>query len=60
METDEASGDPEVAKQISRPAGVFGRHDGHLAQHPQCPCRDVVQVADRRGNDKQRTSHILL
>jgi hypothetical protein len=59
MEADQARRNAEVRSRL--PVGAcLPRHDGHLAEHTQRAHRDVVQVADRRRNDKQRTGHILL
>ncbi|MCY1429599.1 hypothetical protein D9M71_455210 [compost metagenome] len=40
--------DAEVLQQADRVPGVFSGDQSHLAQHPQGPGADVVQVADWR------------
>jgi hypothetical protein len=52
--------DPEVPQEVTSTARIFSRHDRHLAEHPKGTERDVVEVADRRRDDEQRTGHILL
>ena len=37
-------------QQRSRPAGVLRRHQRHLPQSRQRPQRNVLQIADGRGN----------
>jgi hypothetical protein len=43
-----------MLQQLSRVTRVFGGHHVALAQRPQRPQRDVLQIADRRGDEVKR------
>ena len=60
METHEPGRDPEVAEEVPGPARILGGHEGDFPKNAQGAEGDVVEVADRRGDDEQRTGHILL
>jgi hypothetical protein len=47
---DHRLGDLKVIQQLARLAGVFAGHHVALAQHAHSAQRDVLQVADRRGD----------
>ncbi|MOA17584.1 hypothetical protein D3C78_1378480 [compost metagenome] len=40
----------EVLQQTHGMAGIFGRNQRHLAQHPQGARTDVIQIANRRSD----------
>ena len=46
-----------MSEQPSRAAGVFRSNQIDGSKHPQRPQRDVLQVADGRGDHEQRAGH---
>ena len=41
----------EVAQELARMPGIFRGDEVRLFQHPKGPKRDVLQVANGRGDD---------
>ena len=60
VEADQPRGDSKVTEQVARPPRVFGGDDGNFPKHAKRAWADVLEVADGRGHDEQRTGHILL
>jgi hypothetical protein len=41
-----------MIEKLPGPPGVLGRDDGDLAQHPGRALGQVLEVAERRGDDE--------
>ena len=54
VKADERRRDLIVTEEVAGSARVLRGHQRHLAQDPQRPQRDVLEVADRRGDDEER------
>jgi uncharacterized protein (DUF885 family) len=57
VEADHRRVDAVVVEQPRSPSGVFGRDDVGLAQDAKGPEGDILQIADRRGNNEKAARH---
>ena len=57
VQADHRAMDLVVRQQFRGAPGVFGGDEIDLAQRPQRPKREVLEVADRRGDDEEGAGH---
>jgi hypothetical protein len=55
METEQRRVGAQMAQERASPAGIFGRNDRNPLENLSGSMREVTQVAERRGDDVERT-----
>lgn len=60
MERDHSLLYTQMAQQPTTVPRIFGSHHIYTGQRPGCPWRQIIKIADGRGNDIKRATRLTL